>query len=59
MSDKSNEQVRALTAEEMERVTGGFLGQLIRKVGRAPAKAAPLNPAEAPAEGPSMDLVDS
>ena len=57
MANASNEQVRDLTWEEVEHVTGGFLGKLIRKVGRVAGAAAPLG--DAAAEGPGLDFSDA
>jgi hypothetical protein len=61
MDDTSNQQVRDLTLEEAELVTGGFLGSLIRKVGRAagPVVRSSAGLADAPAEGGGFDFSDA
>jgi hypothetical protein len=52
MGDASSEQVRELIAEEMDLVTGAFLGKLMRKVGRSVASVvqSPPDGPEPPAE---------
>ena len=61
MDDTSNQQVRDLTLAEADLVTGGFLGSLIRKVGRAagPVVRSSASLADSPAEGAGFDFSDA
>ena len=59
--DDTNEQVRDLSLEEAELVTGEFLGSLIRKVGRAAGSVvrSSASLADAPGEGAGFDFSDA